>query len=182
MMDPMSWASPDAPVGVSRAAVCQPALGTDDEEEAAAGDPEYTDLLDAEWLERVADARERDDDLVDVGLTLDLDAYDDEGELAQVMDLDVGVLLTSLPGSVSRAGGGSADAVSDGAGSDGAEPELGDGSLSVGALRDVLLSEERAARERVEDDDEIGDDEHFPAFELSPGLRPTEDDSSEGEA
>jgi hypothetical protein len=181
-MDPTRWASPDAPVDMSRAAVCQPAVGTDDEDEAPAGDPEYADLLDGEWLERVADARERDDDLVDVGLTLDLDAYDDEGEQAQVMDLDVGVLLTSLP-SVAREGRGSVDgAVSDGAVSDGAEPELGDGSLSVGALRDVLLPEGRALRERVEDDDEIGDDEHFPAFELSPVLRPAEDDSSEGEA
>jgi hypothetical protein len=172
MTDPTSWASPDAPVGVSDAT-----LSREDEEEAPAGDPEYSDLLDTDWLERMADARERDDDLVDVGLTLDVADRDDADELAQVLDLDVGVLLTSLPSPVSRNAGSA----------EGAEPEreLGDGSLSVGALRDVLLPEERAVRERAEDDDEVGDDGRFPAFESSSEQRPrvpgNEDDSTQGE-
>jgi len=213
-MDSARWAFPDALVGVSRAAVraavvCQPVLfqapvATDDEDEAPAGDPEYGDLLDADWLDRVADARERDDDLIDVGLTLDLDDCDDGDELAQVMDLDVGILLTSLPLPVWREDGGfsglnaadgvSSDGVSPDSGSpdgvspdsgspdsgsadsvpsDGTEPELGGGSLSIGALRDVLLPEERA-HQRAEDDDEVGDNERFPAFESSPSLLPTE--------
>jgi hypothetical protein len=189
-------------------------VATDDEDEAPAGDPEYGDLLDADWLDRVADARERDDDLIDVGLTLDLDDCDDGDELAQVMDLDVGILLTSLPLPVWREDGrfsglnaadgvssdgdssdgdspdsGSADSGSaDSVPSDGTEPELGGGSLSIGALRDVLLPEERA-HPRAEDDDEVGDNERFPAFESSPSLLSTElptepgaEDDGEGEA
>ncbi|MEO8185358.1 MAG: hypothetical protein ABI895_41650 [Deltaproteobacteria bacterium] len=222
-MDSARWASPDAPVDVSRAAVrpavvcqpvacqvavCQVAVATDDEEEAPVGDPEYGDLLDTDWLERVADARERDDDLIDVGLTLDLDDCDDGDELAQVMDLDVGILLTSLL-PVSREDGGSSELNApdsgspdsgspdsgspdggspDGGSPDGTEPELGEGSLSIGALRDLLLPEERA-RQRAEDDDEVGDNERFPAFESSPALLPTElptepgaEDDSDGEA
>jgi hypothetical protein len=171
MTDPMSWASPEAPVDASDAI-----LSRDDEDEAPAGDPEYSDLLDTEWLERMADARERDDDLVDVGLTLDLTDRDEADELAQVLDLDVGILLTSLPAHVSRDGS-----------PDGVEPEreLGDGSLSVGALRDLLLPEEHAVRERAEDDEEVGDDGRFPAFESSieqgPRAPGADDDSSQGE-
>ena len=161
--DPRSWASPDAPVDASDATSRK-----DDEDEVPAGDPEYSDLLDSDWLERVADARERDDDLVDVGLTLDLVDRDDGDELAQGLDLDVGLLLTSLP---------APDAVEP-------ERELGEGSLSVGALRDVLLPEERALRERAEDDEEVGDDERFPAFDSSLEQQPRapEEDSTEGEA
>lgn len=195
MMEPTTWPSPDAPVDVSGTTVCQPATGTDDEDEAPAADPEYADLFDAKWLERVADAQERDDDLVDVGLTLDLDDCDDAGELAQGMDLDVGVLLTSLPAPVSAGdgdpseltaadGAASRTAASRSAASESAETELGGGSLSVGALSDVLLPEGRALR--AEDDDEIGEDEHFPAFDVSPLPGPTapgvEDDSAEGDA
>ena len=48
------------------------ASSRDDEEDASAA--EYGDLLDAKWLEREGvDVLERDDELVDVGLTLDLD-------------------------------------------------------------------------------------------------------------
>jgi hypothetical protein len=218
-MDAARWASPDAPVDVRSAAVCQaavcqgavcqavvcqavvcqPGAGTEDEDEAPAGDPEYADLLDADWLDRAADARERDDDLVDVGLTLDLDERDDVDELAQGVDLDVGVLLTSLPLPVSREGAASSALnASEGASLDGAslqdsvlsdgaeaEPEIGEGSLSVGALQDVLLPEQRTGRPRAEDDDEVGDDESFPAFDSSPALRPgepgAEDDSGGGE-
>src|SRR5687768_13134461 len=162
-MDSRRWASPDAPVEANRVAVCHAAVchavvchavvchavDTDDEDEAPTGKPEYGDLLDADWLERVADARVRDDDLIDVGLTLDLDDRDDGDELAQVMDLDVGILLTSLPLPVSREGGGSSELnAGDGASPDsvtpdsvtpdGTERELGEGSLSIGALRDLL--------------------------------------------
>jgi len=132
--------------------------------------------------------------LVDVGLSLELDDCDDDDELTQGMDLDVGILLTSLPAPPSRDGGdASALSSSDSTRSDPAEAEreIGDGALSLGALREVLLPEEHALGERAQDDDEVGDHEHFPAFESSPVLRPaaprterdgSEDDGSKGEA
>ncbi len=130
---------------------------------------EYVDLLDAKWLERDGvDVLERDDDLVDVGLTLDLDDDDEDDENSYAVDLDVGTLLTSLlPAD-------DADSV---------EPALNDGSLASGALSDVLLPEEPSPEERWEDDDAVGDDEQFPAFDESDRLpdRPaTDDDGSEG--
>jgi hypothetical protein len=147
-----------------------------DEEEEAPAAPEYGDLLDARWLERDADVLERDDDLVDVGLTLDLDDDDEDDESSYAVDLDVGTLLTSL--------------LPPGADSDASEPALNDGSLASGALNEVLLpeerrSDERTAKQRAEDDEAVGDDEQFPAFDDSDGLpeRPAaDDDGSEGVA
>jgi hypothetical protein len=51
----------------------------------------------------------------------------------------------------------------------------------TGALHGLLLPEERGVR-RHEDDDEIGDDERFPAFEgvSSPGSLGPLDDDAEG--
>lgn len=130
---------------------------------------DHGDLLDAKWLEREAIDLERDDDLLDVGLTLDLDDDDEDDENTYAVDLDVGTLLTSLLPA------GDADST---------EPALNDGSLASGALSEVLLPEERASRDqRGADDDAVGDDEQFPAFDESDRLpeRPAvDDDGSEG--
>jgi hypothetical protein len=147
------------------------ASSRDDDEDAPAA-AEYVDLLDSKWLEREVDVLEPDDDVVDVGLTLDLDDDDDDDENTYAVDLDVGTLLTSL--------------LPTGADSDSLEPALNDGSLASGALSDVLLPEERAAKGRAEEDDEaVGDDDRFPAFDDASGLpdRPdVDDDGSEGVA
>jgi hypothetical protein len=136
----------------------------DDEDEAPAVAPEYGDLLDANLLERSADTVDPDDDLVDVGLTLDLADRDDVEGLAMVVDLDVGTLLTSLP---------PAAAVRD-------ERDLGEDALASGALREVLLPEEHELQRRTDDDEAVGDDERFPAFdatsELLPSSTPVEDE------
>ena len=165
--------------GEASHAVSQAVAAPEDEDDAPMGEPEYGDLLDADWLERTADALELDEDLVDVGLTLDLNQQDDADEHADA-DLDVGALLTSLPTS------GVARDVSAASEADAVERELGDGALALGALRDVLLPEERAARQRSDDDDDVGQDDRFPAFEMSiaelPLELPSEDDGSEGEA
>jgi hypothetical protein len=147
----------------------------DDEDDAPAA-PDYGDLLDAKWLEREAHVLERDDDLVDVGLTLDLDDDDDDDENTYAVDLDVGTLLTSL--------------LPTGADSDGSELALNDGSLASGALSEVLLpeerrSDERTLKQRAEDDEAVGDDEQFPAFDESsrlPESPAADDDGSEGVA
>ena len=131
---------------------------------------EYGDLLDAKWLEREGDELERDEELVEVGLTLDLNDEEDDDESAYVMDLDVGTLLTPLLPA-------EADA-------DSAESEWNDGSLTAGALRDVLLPEQ-AQRQRAEDDEAVGDDEQFPAFDETEGMPDrsgVDEDGSEGTA
>jgi len=148
----------------------------DDDEEQAPAAPDYGDLLDAKLLEREADVLEQDDDLVDVGLTLDLDDDDADDENTYAVDLDVGTLLTSL--------------LPAGADADSVEPALNDGSLASGALSEVLLPEERLPEERLragrassDDDEAVGDDEQFPAFDASDALpeRPAlDDDGSEG--
>jgi hypothetical protein len=152
----------------------------EDEDDSPVGEPEYGDLLDADWLERTADALELDDELVDVGLTLDLNEGDDADEHAFALDLDVGTLLTSLPPA------GVARDLSVALELDAVERELGDGTLALGALRDVLLPEERALRQRADDDEEIGEDDRFPAFETYiaelPAEPEPEDGGSEGEA
>ena len=142
----------------------------EDEDDDSPAVTDYGDLLDAKWLEREADVLDQDDDLVDVGLTLDLDDDDDDDENAYAVDLDVGSLLTSLQ--------------PPGADADSSEPALNDGSLAAGALSEVLLPEANALRRLVEDDEAVGDDEQFPAFDESEGLhqRPAvEDDGSESE-
>jgi len=151
----------------------------EDEDDSPVGQPEYGDLLDAAWLERAADALDLDDELVDVGLTLDLNEGDDAEEHAFALDLDVGILLTSLPpaGVARDLSALDLDAV---------ERELGDGTLALGALREVLLPEERALRQRADDDEEIGEDDRFPAFETYIAELPLEpepeDGGGEGEA
>jgi hypothetical protein len=152
-----------------RAAAPAASSGEDDEDAPAAA--EYGDLLDAKWLEREVDVLEPEDDVVDVGLTLDLDDDDEDDENAYAVDLDVGTLLTSL--------------LPTGVDSDSLDPALNDGSLAASALSDVLLPEERAAKERAEDDEAVGDDERFPAFDDASLLsdRPAvDDDGSEGVA
>ena len=142
-----------------------------DDEEDAPATPEYGDLLDARWLEREAYVLEPDDDVVDVGLTLDLDDDDEDDENAYAVDLDVGTLLTSL--------------LPAGADADSSESALNDGSLASGALSELLLPEDRAVKQRADDDETVGNDEQFPAFDESDGLpeRPAmDDDGSEGVA
>lgn len=165
----------DSAGGIALHNMSQPVIGIesagaarDDEEDAPAA-AEYGDLLDTKWLEREAGVLDPDDDLVDVGLTLDLDDDDDDDENAYVVDLDVGTLLTSLLPGVADA--------------DASEPALNDGSLAAGALSEVLLPEERALRQRAEDDEAVGEHEQFPAFDESERLpaRPAlDDDGSEG--
>src|SRR6476620_11377520 len=143
----------------------------DDDEEHTPAAPDYGDLLDAKLLEREDDVLEQEDDLVDVGLTLDLDDDDADDENTYAVDLDVGTLLTSL--------------LPAGADTDSVEPALNDGSLASGALSEVLLPEERlpAGRASREDDEAVGEDEQFPAFDASDALpeRPAlDDDGSEG--
>jgi hypothetical protein len=143
-----------------------------DDPELLGRDAGYDDLLDRKWLERTADDEEDEDGVVvePVGFTIELNgpSVDDD---AQVVDLDVGSLLTSLPG-------------------EGTELELdsrndslrgvGDGSLTAGVLRDMLLPD---TDEDDMDDGEIGDDDRFPAFDDAsdigprPGREDTDDSS-----
>jgi hypothetical protein len=118
------------------------------------GAPDYADLLDDAWLERAADLDELQEEApVDFGVTLDLNGPDDDEELAQILDLDVGSLLTSLPSD--------SELDLDGLGAQ-------EGSFTIGVLHDVMLPEERLQPERS--DEEVGDDDRFPVFEESLGL------------
>lgn len=140
-----------------------PQLDTDDPE-ALVHESEHDDLLDRGWLERTADDDPEDDASVeDIGLTIDLDgpAMDDEG--AQFLDLDVGSLLTSLPG-----------------GGDGVELDLEPGDregVAVGTLRELLLPD----GDTDSDDREIGDDDRFPVFDDGAAIapRPLHDDDAD---
>lgn len=136
--------------------------------EAPLREPGYDDLIDHERLER-EEQDDWDDESAavdDVGLTIELDSPVSDEDGAQVVDLDVGSLLTSLP-------------------SEGTEldldvsnpPERADVSFGVGALRDMLLPDDEEER----DDGEIGDDERFPVFDddADHPLRPTSDDESD---
>lgn len=136
-----------------------PALDMDDPEAPLHEGMDHRDLLDGGWLERrdddSADREEEGAAYIDVGLTIELNGPETGEELAQVVELDVGSLLTLLPGEpldsdvdVSR--------------------ELGhsDGSFALNALSDMLLPE-HAAEHHERAEDEVGDDERFPAFEDS---------------
>jgi hypothetical protein len=147
-----------------------PALDMEDAE-ALGQDHRYEDLLDHRWLEQRADLTDEDEErgsIEEVGLTIDLDDLEADDEGAQVVDLDVGSLLTSLP-------------------SDGTELDLdpgpahGDGALALAALREMLLPEGEAVDG---DDREVGDDDRFPAFEDSSDIapRPVHDDEGDGGA
>lgn len=135
-------------VAIDEAAL--PALDTDDAE-ANLHEPGYDDLIDRGWLDRVADDGPEDEPacVEDIGLTIELDNPIEEDEGAQVVDLDVGSLFTSLP-------------------SEGTELDLetgllhdrGDGA-ELSALRDMLLPED----DEEQDDREVGDDDRFPVFD-----------------
>ena len=144
-----------------------PALDTEDAE-ATVREPGYDDLIDRGWLERGADEGWDDErsPIEDVGLTIELDSPESEDDGAQVVDLDVGSLLTSLP--------------SEGTELDiepGPFQERVDATLGIGALRDVLLPEE----DDEQDDREVGDDERFPVFDdhAERPERPSSDEESE---
>jgi hypothetical protein len=133
-----------------------PALDEEDAE-ALGQEHRYEDLIDRRWLEQGADDHDDDDDrssLEEEGLTIDLDELASEEDGAQIVDLDVGSLLTPLP-------------------SDGVEleldagPALDRGGLALGALHDMLLPEDEGADR---DDHDVGVDDRFPVF----------DDSSDG--
>jgi hypothetical protein len=122
--------------------------------EALGQDHEYEDLLDRRWLEQGGDEDDNEDDrspIEEVGLTIDLDDLSVEEEGAQIVDLDVGSLLTPLS-------------------SDELEleldpgPEQDRGSFALGALREMLLPEREGAGL---DDHDVGDDDSFPAFDDS---------------
>lgn len=139
--------------------------GADDQEdESPVLEPEYGDLLDAQWLQR-GDTLDPGDDLVDIGLTIDM-TDSEELDDGQAMELDVGSLLTSLP------------AVEPVEGGEPGEREGGDAAL--GALQELLLPEDGSGRH--DDDEEIGNDERFPVFDgLSAPRHPTPlDDDAEG--
>lgn len=128
----------------------------------------YDDLLDRNWLERSAGGDEGDDDGVEsdaVGFTIELNESSSDDDGAQVVDLDVGSLLTSLPNE-----GTELDL----------DPQRGvaDGTLAIGALRDMLLPD---SDEDESDDSEVGNDERFPAFDDASDIapRPGRDDTSD---
>lgn len=143
-----------------------PALDTEDAE-AGLREPGFDDLIDRRWLERAAedDWEDEHSPVDDIGLTIELDGSPDEEDGAQVVDLDVGSLLTSLP--------------SEGTELDlepGPLPDRADSPLGIGALRDVLLPED----DDEHDDREVGDDERFPVFDEHAERTPRgSDDESE---
>jgi hypothetical protein len=134
-------------------------------------EPDYGDLIDSGWIDRAARIEELDDDRnnsLDVGLTLDLSGSDDDEELGQMVDLDVGALLTPLP----RDTEGDRDAARDVGSTE---------AFAMGALRDLLLPDESDAE--IEQEQEI-DDERFPAFDDAPvpaSSRTGGDDASDHE-
>lgn len=160
-----------------------PPLDTDDPEAPLHEGMDYRDLLDGGWLERGADSADLEEDgaaYIDVGLTIELNGPDTGDELAQVLDLDVGSLLTLLPGEAVLPGEAmlAREAVlpgetvlpgvlpGDAIESDmDASRDLG-ASFGLNALRDMLLPEGVPERGEHADED-VGDDERFPAFEDS---------------
>lgn len=127
-----------------------PELDTEDAE-AGLREPGFDDLIDQGWLERTAEDDPDDERSVvdDIGLTIDLDSAPDEEEGAQVVDLDVGSLLTSLP-----LEGTELDL-------EGPLHDRGDAPIGIGVLRDVLLPDDDDGH----DDREVGDDSRFPVFD-----------------
>jgi hypothetical protein len=130
-----------------------PELDLDDADVLLGDGSDYGDWLGGAWLERSAEDVELDDEragFLDVGLTLDLNESDADEELAQLLDLDVGELLTSLPIEVTEL---DLDALA-----------LQDGAFGVSGLR-VLRTPDGNAWDGS--DEELGDDERFPAFDDS---------------
>jgi hypothetical protein len=131
----------------------------------------YDDLIDRNWLERGV-GEEGDDDAVEtdaVGFTIELNETSTDDDGAQVVDLDVGSLLTSLPSEGTELDLDPRN-----------EPQRGvaDGSLALGALRDMLLPD---SDDEENDDTEVGDDDRFPAFDDASDIapRPGRDDTSD---
>ncbi len=124
-----------------------------DDAEASGYEANHDDLLDRKWLDRAAD-EDVDEDVSSVdfiGLTIELNGPSADDDAAQVVDLDVGSLLTSLPGEETEL-----DLVG------GAESAQAGGEAALGVLRDMLLPD---ADEEESDDLEIGDDDRFPVFD-----------------
>jgi hypothetical protein len=158
-----------------------PAVDAEDAEALLEDMPNYADLLEADLLkadlfddnllEQTIELGEADNDgsAIDEGLTLDLNGPEALDELVQVVDLDVGSLLTLLPQDSAQL---DPDAL-------GRELGAAESPLAVGALRDILLPE-AAANAELDGSDEGGwDDERFPAFEGLPGARPGADEETD---
>lgn len=142
------------------------------------GVPQYGDLLDVDWLERGADSLEMEEEVVDVGLTLDLDERDDLEDAGLAIEFDVGSLLTLLPSDASSFQPLPAQALLSeplparvqpppatlGVDSPSDLP-LTDGSLGTTALDDLVLPEDEVEVGLDRGDEEVGDDERFPAFD-----------------
>jgi hypothetical protein len=128
--------------------------------EAVGHEQNYDDLIDRGWLERSAEDAEVEDErdaLSDIGLTIELDDPDAAEDGAEVVDLDVGSLLTALPSDVTELD---------------LEPlgqERGDAATGIGLLRDMLLPD---SEEGGHDDLDVGDDERFPAFDDAADITP----------
>jgi hypothetical protein len=148
----------------------------EEDAESPARDSGYDDLLDRNWLERAAGEDDQEDDAsVEVeAFTIELNGPSADDDAAQVVDLDVGSLLTSLPGDGTEL---DLDPPTLDRQNDPLRGEI-DGALAIGALRDMLLPD---TDEDESDDHEIGDDERFPAFDDASdiGKRPGRDDSDE---
>lgn len=133
--------------------------------------PRYGDLLDTDWIERAAQVEDIDDErggALDVGMTLDVsDAYG-EDDASQVVDLDVGPLLTLITD------GGDTDREL------ARDHTLMDSTFGNDALSDLLLTEDGSD---PGSDEEIGDDERFPALDepMNRDDRPAADDPSDEE-
>jgi hypothetical protein len=130
-----------------------PALDLDDADALLGDGSDYSDWLGAAWLERSAEDVELEDEragLLDVGLTLDLNESDTEEELAQLLDLDVGELLTSLPLEVTEL--------------DLDSSAREDGAFGASGLR-ILHTPD--GNDWDSSDEALGDDERFPAFDDS---------------
>ena len=171
-----------------RASSAGPSVERDDDDPPAGSD-DHEDLLDTDWLQRADEDIAGDEDVLDEALTLDLNADDDADELAQVLDLDVGPLLTSLlPSALTGEG-----VTGEGATSEGVDTtyeltarEPSDAGFGLGALREHLLPERpvdpaRTGKQQEEEsaergDDEVGDDERFPVFDEVSRVLPTEPD------
>ena len=134
--------------------------------------PDYGDLIDAGWIDRAAQIEELDDDKVnplDIGFTLDLNDSRADDELGQMIDIDVGSLLTPLPNESES----DRDAARDVGSSEAA--------FGVGALHELLLPN---ASDAHTGEDESIDDEQFPAFDDAPvpsSSRTNRDEASEHE-
>jgi hypothetical protein len=163
-----------------RASSSGPSVETDDDDPPAGSDA-HEDLLDTDWLQRADEDIGGDEAVADLALTLDLDADDDADELAQILDLDVGPLLTSLLPSALVTEGMASEGVDTTVEPTAREPN--DAGFGLGALREHLLPERpldparageaREAETAERGDDEVGDDERFPVFEEVSMVLPT---------